>query len=342
MRMERMIEQASVVEAMRGAVVESRHRLHVAVVDAGGRLRASAGDSELQTFFRSAAKPFQVLPMVAAGAVERYGITPDEIALCCGSHSGEPAHVRTAERLLARVGAAADALVCGSHPPFHHPTRQALADAGLEPGRLHNNCSGKHAGMIALARARGWEVEGYERIDHPVQGAVMEELSRWTRLPADGLQVGNDGCGVVSFALPLYRMALAYARLAADARQDPTGPGGTVVGAMTRFPFMVAGTGRVCTDLMRTTRGRVFAKFGAEGVYCMGVPGAELGIAIKVEDGARRALGPAAVEVLRQLALISEADADALEPHAFPELRNTRGVLVGQLRAALRLQTHDA
>jgi hypothetical protein len=243
MRMERMIEQASVVEAMRGAVVESRHRLHVAVVDAGGRLRASAGDPELQTFFRSAAKPFQVLPMVAAGAVERYGITPDEIALCCGSHSGEPAHVRTAERLLARVGAAADALVCGSHPPFHHPTRQALADAGLEPGRLHNNCSGKHAGMIALARARGWEVEGYERIDHPVQGAVMEELSRWTGLPADGLQVGNDGCGVVSFALPLYRMALAYARLAADARQDPAGPGGTGGGGDDPLPLHGGGDG---------------------------------------------------------------------------------------------------
>jgi L-asparaginase II len=328
----------ALVEVFRGPVAESSHRIHAAVVDAGGRLRASAGDPDLGTYFRSSAKPLQALPLVTDGALDRFGISLEELALCCGSHSGDSRHVEVATDLLRKLGLDGEALACGAHPPFDSAARRALSEAGLEPVRLHNNCSGKHAGMLALARVHGWEPEGYHRVEHPVQQRILSEVSRWTGMPGEAMALATDGCGVVCFGMPLRQMALAYARLASAARSgehDPT----YVVGAMTSYPEMVAGQGRLCTDIMKQTAGRVFAKVGAEGVYCAGVPGAELGIAVKVEDGSKRALGPAILSILRELDLISEDDFGALYRHAFPELVNTRGEVVGEIRASFTLRT---
>jgi L-asparaginase II len=329
-----------VVEVLRDSLVESKHRIHVAVVDADGRLRASGGDPDLVTYFRSAAKPFQALPLVADGAMDRFGITLEELALCCGSHSGEPRHVEAAAAILRKIGLDGEALACGPHPPLHAPTRRDLAETGLEPGRLHNNCSGKHAGMMALARVHGWDPDGYQRPDHPVQGRILAEISRWLDVPYEAIALGTDGCGVVCFGLPLRQMAFAYARLARAARNGEREPT-YVVGAMTSYPEMVAGEGRLCTDLMVQTVGRLFAKVGAEGMFCVGVPGAELGIALKIEDGSSRPLAPAVLACLRQLELIAEEDLGALHAHAYPELRNTRGEVVGQLRPSIELDSPD-
>ena len=336
-----MQDLETIVEVTRAGAVESRHRVHVAVVDAEGTLRARSGDPEMVTFWRSAAKPFQALPIVDDGAFDRFGLTPEELALCCGSHSGTAAHVRAAESILEKIGCSAEALACGAHQPFDAAARRALEEEGLEPVRLHNNCSGKHAGMLALARVRGWDVEGYERPEHPVQGRILEEVARWTGMPAEGIGVGVDGCGVVCFALPVRQMALAFATLAAAARRGDAAPA-AVVGAMAAHPEMVAGPGRICTELGRITEGRLFAKVGAEGVYCVGVPGAELGIALKVEDGSGRAVAPAVAGVLRELDLISEDDFGALHRHVFRELSNTRGEVVGEVRPAVRLRPADA
>jgi L-asparaginase II len=330
-----------VVEVTRAGVRESRHRLHVAVVDADDRLRAFAGDPELITFFRSAAKPLQALPLVDDGAAERYGLTPEELALCCGSHSGSAAHVRVAEAILEKAGIGAEALACGPQPPFDAEAQRELAEAGLEPGRLHHNCSGKHAGMLMLARARGWDTAGYERPEHPVQQRMLAEVARWACMPVEAIGLGTDGCGVPCFALPLRQMARSFAGLAAAARAGERGPA-AVFEAMTTHPGMVAGEGRLCTALMRQARGRLFAKVGAEGVYCVGVPGAELGIALKVEDGATRAVAPAILAVLRELDLISEDDFGALHSFAYAALLNSRGEPVGEIRAAVRLRTPDA
>jgi L-asparaginase II len=329
------------VEVTRGAVVESVHRVHVAVVDAGGRLRAYAGDPDFVTFFRSCAKPLQALPLVDDGAFDRFGMTPAELALCCGSHSGSAAHTRMAESILEKAAATSGALVCGPQPPFDDEVRRELEEAGLEPGRVHNNCSGKHAGMILLARAHGWDPAEYHRPEHPVQQRVLSEVSRWTRMPLEAIGLAVDGCGVACFALPLRQMALAFASFAGAVRAGERGPA-TVVDAMTAHPEMVAGEGRVCTELMRRAAGRLFAKVGAEGMYCVGVPGAELGIAVKVEDGAARAVAPAILGVLRELDLISEDDFGALHPFAWPEVRNTRGEPVGQVRPVVALRTPDA
>jgi L-asparaginase II len=329
------------VEVTRGPLVESRHRVHVAVVDAEGRLRAYAGDPELVTYFRSAAKPLQALPLVEDGAMDRYGLTLRELALCCGSHSGSAEHTEVAERILEKAAVAAEALACGPQAPYDAEARRRLEEAGLEPGRLHNNCSGKHAGMMMLARAHGWDPADYQRPEHPVQQRLLVEVARWTRMPVEAIGLGNDGCGVVCFAVPLRQMALSFAGLAAAARAGERSAA-TVVEAMTTYPEMVAGERRICTELMRQAAGRLFAKVGAEGVYCVGVPGAELGIAIKVEDGAARAISPAILGVLRELDLISEDDFGALHSFAYPELRNTRGEPVGQIRPVISLQVPDA
>lgn len=329
------------VEVTRGAVVESRHRVHVAVVDAGGRLRAFAGDPDVVAYLRSAAKPLQALPLVDDGAFDRYGMTSEELALCCGSHSGSAAHTAVAEAILAKAAVGADALACGPHPPFDDEARAALEEAGLEPGRVHNNCSGKHAGMMMLARVRGWDPDGYQRPEHPVQQRVLAEVARWTGLPLEAIGLATDGCGVACFAMPLRQMALGFARFAAAVRAGERGPA-TVFQAMTGYPEMVAGEGRICTALMRLAAGRLFAKTGAEGMYCVGVPGAELGIALKVDDGAGRAIAPAILGVLRELDLISEDDLGALHSFAYPDLLNTRGETVGQVRPAIHLRAPDA
>ena len=327
----------NVVELVRNSVPESRHRVSVAVVDAEGTLRAFAGEPELVTFIRSAAKPFQALAVVEDGAADRFGLSDEELALVCGSHGGTPRHVQVAESLLAKVGMGAEALACGPHAPLDEAAGRTLLESGLEPGRLHNNCSGKHAGMMALARVRGWDPVGYERMEHPVQGRVLAEVTRWAGIPQEAVALGTDGCGVVCFGMPLRSMALAYARLAAAARQGEPGPS-RVVGAMTAHPEMVSGRGRLCCELMTRTEGRMFAKIGAEGVYCVGVPGAELGIALKVEDGALRAVAPAILAVLRELDLISEDDFGAMHDLVFAEVINTRGERVGQMRPRISLQ----
>jgi L-asparaginase II len=327
----------AVVEVVRGTVVESSHRVHAAVVDAAGLVRASTGDPDRVTFIRSAAKPFQALPVIAEGAMDRFGITLEEIAVACGSHSGEARHIEAVTSILRRVGLDGEALACGPHAPFDAAARRELAEAGLEPGRLHNNCSGKHAGMLALARVNGWDPAGYHQPAHPVQGRVLAELERWLDLPTEAMAMGTDGCAAVTVGVPLRSMALGYARLAQAARtgeREPT----YVVGSMTSYPEMVAGAGRLCTDLMMCAAGRLFAKVGAEGVYCVGVPGAELGIAVKIEDGAQRAVGPAILAVLRELDLISEDDLGTLLHHAYPEVLDSRGEVVGQVRARVRME----
>ncbi len=326
-----------VVEVLRGAVVESRHRVHAAVVDADGTLRARVGDPDLVTFFRSSAKPLQAVPVVEDGAFDRFGLTEEELAVCCGSHSGTPRHVEVVESILAKVGLDGECFACGPHAPYDPMSARELAESGLEPRRVHNNCSGKHAGMVALARVHGWDPGGYERLDHPVQGRLLAEVARWAGLPHEGLALGTDGCGVVTFGLPLRNMALAFASLGAASRRGERSAG-MVVGAMTAFPELVAGEGRVCTDLMRQAAGRLFAKAGAEGVYAVGVPGAELGIAVKVEDGNARAVPPAVLALLREMDLISEDDLGALHAHVFPELTNTRMEPVGQLRPVLTIR----
>jgi L-asparaginase II len=326
----------SVVEVWRGPIVESRHKVNIAVVDGEGRLRAFAGDPEMVTFARSAIKPMQALPLVEDEVADRYEFTEAELALACASHNGEQRHVELARSMLRKIGADESALACGAHAPLGKRAATALAETGGKFSRIHNNCSGKHAGMLALARFYSWPLVGYQLAEHPVQQRMLTEMARWTDMAAEDIPLGVDGCAVVTFGLPLARMARAFAGFASAARRGDKGPA-RVVEAMTKNPECVAGVDRLCTDLMRAVRGRIFVKVGAEGVYCAGVPGAELGIALKIDDGATRAAEPALIATLKELTLLTDEELAMLEHYAEPETLNTRGEVVGQIRARVEL-----
>ena len=326
------------IEVRRGGRVESRHRISAALLDTQGQLLAWLGDPEFFTFFGSTANPFQALPLVADGVREAFQFTDCELALCCASHSGEPAHVETVRALLNKIGCSENDLECGAHWPLHRPSAEALIRECGAPSPIHNNCSGKHAGMLAWARHRGVETKGYRRADHPVQARVCCELGTWTNSTCEALPRGTDGCGVVSFAGPLNVIAGAYAQLVAAARRDPDGPAGVVTAAMTREPYFVGGTGRLSTRLMEVTNGRLLAKNGADGVFAVGDRERGWGLTLKVEDGCDRAVGPAVVEFLAQVDLLEADEVLALDEHHIGAVTNTVGEIVGEVRPDFRIE----
>jgi len=306
------------VEQLRGGWVETVHEVHVAVVDSSGRLVARTGDPELVTFWRSAAKPFQALPLVEDGAAGRFGLTSEELALACASHSSEPGQVARVRELLGKIGCSERDLLCGPHPPLSDRVAHDYQTRGVRLTAVYSNCSGKHAGMLALARYHGWPTEFYTRLEHPVQQRCLAEVSRWTDVPAAEIKTAVDGCGVVCYGLPLRNMALAYARLDnADRVRD----------AMLRHPELIAGEGRPCTEMMRAHPGRVIAKVGAEGVYCALLTQEKLGVALKVTDGHAIASALAMAAVLEALGLRPRPASLTARPNV-----NTRGETVGELR----------
>ncbi len=317
------------VTVRRGPVLESAHRVHAVVADAAGTIVGSWGNAESLTVLRSAAKPFQTLPLVADGAADHFGLSGEEIALCCGSHNSEEKHLEVARSLLAKAGAAESRLVCGPHPPLRRERERELAAAGTPLTPIMSNCSGKHAGMLALAAFHGWPLNGYQYPAHPVQERMRQELARWARCDSHTIPTAVDGCGVPTFALPLRDLAAAMARLVVAAGQG--GAPGCVVRAMVRHPFMVAGTGRLCTRLIEASEGRIIAKVGAEGVYAAAGREHGLGVALKVEDGARRAAPPALLGVLERAGILSGGSCPALARYGRPPVANTLGEVVGRM-----------
>jgi len=304
-------------------VVETRHRVHAAVVSPDGRLIARAGDPDFVTFWRSGAKPFQAMPLLLDGVIEHFAMTVPELALCCASHSSEPHQVQLVRDLLAKIGCTERDLLCGPHPPLSERVAQDYATRGVRLTPAYSNCSGKHAGMLALARHHGWPVERYTRGDHPVQQRCLAEVARWTAIPESRIATAVDGCGVRTFAVPVRNMALAYARLGTG--EEGRGKGD--VDAMDRFPELIAGEGRPCTDMMRAHPGRVVTKVGAAGVYCGLLTREGWGIALKVEDGN----GPAAV--LAMAATLAELGLRPQPAHLMSQpIPNTRGEPVGEMR----------
>ena len=323
-----------IVDVLRGDVVESTHRVHVAVYHAEQGLIASAFNPAHHSFVRSAIKMFQVMPFVEAGGVTDVGLTGEELALCTASHGGEPFHVADARSILSKAKVTEDALVCGPHLPMHEPTARAMIAAHQQPGRIHNNCSGKHAGMLACCVRQQWITNGYHRVAHPLQQRIRTTLERWMRIDPDQIDAAVDGCGLPTFAIALDAVAEGCARFAAAAADNGTAPS-MIFKAMVGYPEYVAGTDRLDTDLMRAAGKRLFAKVGAEGFYCAGVPSMQLGIALKVEDGAKRAAEAALLAVLNRVDALSASEFDSLQRYAQPEIFNTRQEVVGRVRTSL-------
>ncbi len=319
------------VEITRGPLVESIHRGSIAIADAEGVIRFALGDIQSPVYPRSSLKPIQALPLVESGAAEAFGLSDEDVALACASHSGEPMHTERVAAWLERIGCSERDLACGPQPPRYEPALEAMIRRGDKPTRLHNNCSGKHTGFLTVARHWNIATAGYERIDHPVQQAVatlLRELSGVDELPW-----GVDGCAAPNFALPLGGFARALAKLA----------GGRTLGAvrilrsMVAHPELVGGTGRACTVLMRAAAGRAAVKTGAEGVYAGIVPERGLGIALKIEDGATRAAETAIAAILDKLGVLGDGAREFLNA---PVL-NTRGATVGERRQAPALAQID-
>jgi L-asparaginase II len=319
------------VVVTRGAGVESRHRVHAAVVSDHDSLIGLARDPCTVTAWRSCAKPFQVMPLLESGGFDEVGWGDDELALACASHGGEPEHVAIADSMLRDIGLEEGDLACGPHEPLSTRGARLARESGERLTRLHNNCSGKHAAMLARAHTAGWATNGYERDGHPVQESATATVSRWSGVPVERIGRAIDGCGVVVYVLPLEAMARSYARLAsAVCRGEEVA--GQIVHAMRTRPFLVGGSDRFDTVLMEETEGRVLSKIGAEGVHSLALLEARIGVALKVEDGNQRAQFPSVLRLLQHLGALSDPLPPRLAEFLRRPVRNTRGEVVGEVR----------
>lgn len=327
------------VEVTRGHLVESRHRGSVAVVDAEGSVVLSLGDVDRRVFPRSAVKALQALPLVESGIADRFGLTDEEIALACASHSGEPEHVAVAASMLAKAGQGESCLECGVHWPMGEDANRALAARGEKPNQLHNNCSGKHAGFICLACGLDEDPKGYVDARHHVQRLVRNALEDLTGASHTEDVSGIDGCSIPTYAIPLPALAFGFAKF------------GTGVGisagcktaverirrAVARHPFMVAGTDRFDTKLMEILRERAFVKVGAEGVYCATFPELGYGIALKADDGGSRAAEAMMAGLILRYLPLSDEERVAVEALGNPPIKSRMGADVGEVRVTPQL-----
>jgi L-asparaginase II len=317
----------------RGSDVESRHRVHAAVVGLDDQLIASSHDTAIVSSWRSCAKPFQVMGLIESGGFDSLRWGDDQLALACASHGGEPEHVAIAQAMLEDIGLEEGDLACGPHEPLSTRGMRLLRESGARLTRLHNNCSGKHAAMLARAQTSGWHTFGYERRDHPVQRCSLKAVSEWSGLPQDDIGQAIDGCGVVAFSLPLENMARAWSRLA-RAVSDGHQVASRVVHAMRTRPFLIGGTDRFDSVLIEETDGRAVAKIGAEGVHSVAIPELGIGFAVKVDDGNQRAQFPAVLRVLQIFDVLPARLPQRLDEYFRRPVRNTRGETVGEVRLA--------
>lgn len=327
-------DAALLVEVTRGGMVESRHRGFAAVVDTQARVLRGWGDIERPVYARSAIKSLQALPLVETGAFDAWGLGDEELALACASHGGEPRHTRIVSAWLERIGRTPADLECGSHLPYDEETAHDLVRRGEAPSPVHNNCSGKHAGMLATALHRGERPEGYVRYGHPVQQRILGAMEQMTGLDLSNAARGVDGCGIPTIAIPLGGIAYAMARIA-----DPSGlPDARAEAALrirrawAKHPYLIGGRQSFDTRFMEAVRGRVLLKIGAEGVMCAVLPDEGLGVAVKIDDGAPRAAGIAMAGVLRSLGVLPEEAWEELRVLVRPDITNRAGLAVGEIR----------
>jgi L-asparaginase II len=337
----------------RGPHLESTHRGSIAVVDAHGHLVAFAGNPALRTCLRSAAKPFQGIPLLEYGGVEEYELTPEEIALTCASHGGESVHVATAAALLRKGEFDEEDLLCGAHFPYDEKASAELRASGEGPSALHNNCSGKHAGMLLATQAMDVASSRYIDADHPLQVLMRSTVADFAGLQPDEVPIAIDGCGVPAFFLSLHRAAFAYAQLMGRTLDRYEESASTVIEAMTSFPEYVAGSWSMTTPLMRSFGGELLAKEGAEGFYAMALSPSlcseltdrlrlpddcALGVALKIDDGSmERGRNPVILRLLELLGVDLDARPE-LTPYRHWELRNHAGTTVGDVRAEFELE----
>ena len=331
-------ENPVLVRVLRGAHVESQHRGSWVLVDADGSVLAGAGAFGAPFFLRSAVKCLQALPLLETGAAERFGFDEVELALCQASHNAEPCHTEPVLRVLERLGLGPDDLRCGPQVPGDPATRRALLAAGGEPGAVHNNCSGKHAGLLALALQLGVAPADYLDAESAGQRLIKTAVAELSGVDEQHIDHAVDGCSAPTWHVPLSGLATAFARV--------TNPDGLaaeraahcrrLTAAVGRYPELIAGNhGRICTAIGRASGGRLFPKIGAEAVYAVGEREGGRSFAVKLDDGGRRGLHAVVVALLEQFGFLSKAELDALGPWAERRVFNWAGLEVGRLEVDL-------
>lgn len=331
------MEPEILVNVIRGGLVESRHRGHLVAVDSKSRVTYSLGDPGAVTYWRSAAKPLQALSLVEEGGMERFGLTDQELAVICASHSGEPEHTKAVTEILRKTGFTEDDLECGPAAPVNGSAARELLRNNKPYQPVHNTCSGKHSGMLALCALKGWPSEGYYRAGHPVQQRILKAISEVTEYGLEKIKIGIDGCGVPVHGLPILNMAVAFSSLSRPKETAGEGRGKAlqrICGAMTAFPFLAAGTNRLDTILMEATGGRLVAKLGAESVYCVGVKDEGAALCLKIEDGGYRALEPAVIKAIDRLGWLREGEIEKIQSRVRLSIKNSRGEAIGCLEAS--------
>ncbi len=326
-----------IVQVTRGGLVESQHTVAAYACEAGGNTLFQSGNVDAPVYVRSSSKPFIAATVIAAGARERFGLDEREIAVMAASHSGEAIHVEAVRSLLHKIGLSESALRCGAHLPYNDLAARAMLARGESPSAVHNNCSGKHAGILALCTILGAPTQTYLDANHPAQRAILEFCARLCDDDARTWPVAVDGCGIPVYATPLRKIALSFARLATlrgigerEARALEI-----VRGAMIAQPEYVAGAGEFDTELMRAGEGTIVSKGGAEGMHGVAIVPHGAGYASKVLDGAARARAPSSIAALERLGALSAAQVDRLTTFARPVVYNRAGTSVGEIRVVV-------
>jgi L-asparaginase II len=342
---------AALLRLTRGDYTDAVHSGHLVLVRSDGRVCSSVGDPQCPAVLRSGMKPIQLLAVIASGAVERFGLSDEELAVAAASHSAEPEHLAAVRSILTKSGMREADLRCGLHAPFAPHVAAAMARAGEEPAAIHNNCSGKHAAFLAACLAHGWPTEGYDRLEHPLQQDILHRLARFASVEARAIGIVVDGCGIPAFVLPLDRSALVFARMAdpATAPEEDRVLVRAAVKAITGNPTYGSGSrGRLEAPLMTLGRGKLIAKVGAEGFYAVGIaPGvigeAGYGLALKLEEGItfNRATDPIIIRALEQIGALSKAQADSLAEFGPGAVLNCRGDSVGRIEPLFDMRFSD-
>ena len=332
--------QDILVEVTRGPLTENLLRGSLVVVDAHDEVAASLGEPDYLTYMRSSAKPLQASAAVEAGVIDHYQISQESLAVMCGSHAGEDCHVAAVQAVLDKLGLTEEAFTLGSALSLSgRLEKQRIADH-VPPRKIYNNCSGKHCCMLAMCAYFGWDNSAYQLPDHPVQQLIRRTVAEYAHLSPEELIIGVDGCGVPVFGMPLRNMALSYRDLTnpeAHLEGKRAAAASRITDAMAAYPEMIGGSGIFCTELISTTKGRLIGKVGADGVYCCGVRGQELGLAVKIESGTGAALPVVMMRLLEELELLTKAEREQLSRFAIRKNFNCQKDEVGSWRPAFRL-----
>ncbi|MGI6049549.1 MAG: asparaginase [Acetivibrionales bacterium] len=323
----------------RSGRVESLHSGYICVCDANNNIIYSTGNPNAGIFLRSSGKPIYATVLASSGALEKFNITFKEFATTCSSHDGLASHRMIIKSLLKKIGLSQKDLNCGNKYPENQKVHDALVRLCKRPDPIFSNCSGKHAGLLALCRYYNYDIKNYVKADHPVNLLIRRTMAELLECDESETITGTDGCTLPTYLLTLRQVAWLYARLARGGKGNDkySRAFGLIQEAMIRYPQVIRGNNTFCTELIKVTGGRAIGKIGAEGIYCISVPEKELGICIKMFDGHPWSSYPVAVRILEELEILDAKTVKKLERWALPEIKDDKGNIVGYIHPVFNL-----